>query len=88
MSKPDQLPSIDPSRLGDVTGGTSDQVKQALEGILSTLDDLNSSSSNRGNSFLQWMPFFLLATGGGGFASGCSCGCGRRGCRGCGGRCR
>ena len=86
MSKTD-LPTIDPAALADVTGGTDDKVQQALDSIVSTLKDLNHNASNNGNSFLQWMPFFLLAMNGGGGSilsggGGCCARCGRRGCHG------
>lgn len=90
----DELPSIDPSALDDVTGGTgtttkttsNDDVTKAIQSLSTTLQDFISSRKNdSSNIFTQMLPFLLMMGGGGGFG-GCAgaCGCGGRGC----GRCR
>jgi hypothetical protein len=92
MSHHDELPSIDPSTLGDVTGGVTStasassgsnaQLTAALQGITSQIASLgqnnNSSSSSSLQSLLPMM--MLLGRGGGGGGGACPCGCGMANC--------
>lgn len=87
---PDQLPSIDPAALDEVTGGLDDsdgKILTALQGIQDTIKSLGQNSTN--NSWEQMLPFLLMAFsgsghfsfngGGGQFSVGgaaCGCGCG------------
>jgi hypothetical protein len=97
MSPPendDDLPSIDPTALDEVTGGagaSNDDVTAAVQALSSSLSDfISSRKSNNADVFTQMLPFILMMSGGGGgFSGGFSCGsgcCQRCGCRPC--RCR
>ena len=83
----DQLPSIDPDTLEDVTGGVTSsssnnaQVATALQGIMSQLKSIGSaSSSNSGNALTQMLPFLLMGRGGAAGGGACPCGCGMANC--------
>ena len=67
MSKPeDQLPSIDPAALNNVTGGTvtsssSDAMTQALTQILTSLQQLQSNQSQSAGGFTpETMMMFMM----------------------------
>jgi hypothetical protein len=83
---PNELPSIQPAVLDEVTGGVTDDGKilEALKGIQDSINNLGKNDNN--NSWQQMLPFLLMAFGGGsgsftiGGGSGCACGCGGRGC--------
>jgi hypothetical protein len=85
---PHELPSIDLAALREVTGGLADDGKivAALQSIQDTIKSLGSNN-NTNNAWQQFLPFLLMAFGGGGghvyAGSACGCGCGgrRRCCR-------
>jgi hypothetical protein len=65
MSKPDQLQTIDPAALAQVSGGTvsttaNDQVMTALSGILDSLQSLASQQSNGGGINQQEMLMLMM----------------------------
>jgi hypothetical protein len=84
----DELPSIDPAALDEVTGGLDDsdgKILAALQGIQDTISGLGKTNNN--NSWEQMLPFLLMAFGGSGHFSfgggsgqfsvgGAACGCG------------
>jgi hypothetical protein len=92
---PDELPTIDPAVLDEVTGGLDDsdgKILAALQGIQDTIKGLGEKKNN--NSWEQMLPFLLMAFSGSGHFSfgsggnsgqfsfgsgGCGCGCGGRG---------
>jgi hypothetical protein len=87
---PNELPSIEPTALAEVTGGLDDsdgKILTALQGIQDTIKSLGQTNNN--DSWQQMLPFLLMAFGGGGSGhiysgSGATCGCGcagRGGCR-------
>ena len=83
----DQLPSIDPDTLEDVTGGVTSsssnnsQVATALEGIMSELKSIGSAKTNNsGNALSQMLPFLLMGRGGASGGGACPCGCGMANC--------
>jgi len=93
MSHHDELPSIDPSTLEDVTGGvtstassgTDTQLTAALQGITSQLSSLGKTNNSSGSSLQSLLPMMLLlgkggAGGGGGGGGACPCGCGMASC--------
>lgn len=86
----DQLPSIEPDALEDVTGGVTSsssssssntQVTAALQGIMSSLKSIGTANSNSsGNALSQMLPFLLMGRGGAGAGGACPCGCGMANC--------
>ncbi len=88
MSHHDELPSIDPTSLEDVTGGvtskassgTNTQLTTALQGITSQLSSLGKNSNSSGNSLQSLLPMMLLLGKGGGGGGACPCGCGMANC--------
>ena len=95
MSKKDNLPSIDPDDLDQVTGGASRkptattgddaQMTSLLQGITDSLKELSASKNDKGSSMRDLLPFLLLMQGdyggrGGGGGFGGGGGCGPGGC--------
>ena len=87
MSHHDELPSIDPSALEDVTGGVTStsssggnaQLTTALQAITQQIASLGKQNANSGSSLQSLLPMMLmLGKGGGGGA--CPCGCGMANC--------
>ncbi len=87
MSHHDELPSIDPAALDDVTGGLTStpstspasnaQVTTALQGITSSLSSLRNNNSG-GSSMQSLLPMMMMGKGGSGGV--CPCGCGMASC--------
>ena len=83
----DELPSIDPSALNDITGGvtstkssTNAQRTAALQGITSQIASLgqNNNNNSSSSSLQPILPLLLLTKSGAGGA--CPCGCGMANC--------
>jgi hypothetical protein len=82
MSNKDSEPTpIDADTLGAVTGGAAspDQIAAALQSIQASIKSMGANNNN--NVFQQFLPFLIMAMGGGGMGGSCPCGCGMRGCR-------
>jgi hypothetical protein len=56
------LPSLDPTQLATVTGGTGsdDAVTQMLQQLLSSIQDLAQNANGGNNQFMQMLPMMMM----------------------------